>query len=298
MTNNQKNSTARLRSGWRFTIHPASDIVQGKVYKELASTHEFAILSENAYAKSEEYDDAPDWHLKERGKRILVPGWAWKEIKEIPDFPTVPDGKVKMDGLACSVWEKETEEEITTAIVFLGTVDKNDWKANARWFTTLFFSKWWDQYHQTQTLIKPLVEFIVQRAEEKGKKFSIVTTGHSLGGGLAQQAAYACDKIKLVVAFDPSPVTGFYDIPRGERDLNKRGIKVFRIYEKGEILAYFRNIMRFLYPAPLLKTQDPAIYELRFDVLTNDGFASQHSMRHFAKALYDIKNQIDTRKAD
>ncbi|GEM_PF-2470665 len=116
--------------------------------------------------------------------------------------------------------------------------------------------------------------------------------------GLAQQAAYTSDKIKIVFAFDPSPVTGFYDIPREIRNQNRSGIKVFRIYEHGEILAYARNLMGLLYPAPMFKTKDPAIFRLQFNFLTNKGFASQHDMRDLARAIFNLRPREEAPKVD
>jgi hypothetical protein len=76
---------------------------------------------------------------------------------------------------------------------------------------------------------------------------------HSLGGGLAQQFAYAhclddrVPRVADVYAFDPSPVTGFFSVKRSVRNVNRQGLKIDRIYERGEILAIVRSTIGVLW---------------------------------------------------
>jgi pimeloyl-ACP methyl ester carboxylesterase len=102
----------------------------------------------------------------------------------------------------------------------------------------------------------------------------MATAGHSLGGGLAQQAAYAHPEIKQVYAFDSSPVTGFRSVPQPDRDINRKGIVIDRVYERGEILAYIRTFLRRFLP---LSLADPSITEIRFNLSKGDP-VKQHSM--------------------
>ena len=51
----------------------------------------------------------------------------------------------------------------------------------------------------------------------------ITAVGHSLGGGLAQLAAYSDPRIRRVYAFDPSMVTGYYSVDPLHRDQNVKG---------------------------------------------------------------------------
>lgn len=100
---------------------------------------------------------------------------------------------------------------------------------------------------------------ILDILDEKCDCPTIISAGHSLGGGLAQQAAYSCERIKRVFAFAPSPVTGFYSVKRRERRENKKGIHISRIFEHEEVLAYFRFALR----NPLqLRPSDPRITEV------------------------------------
>ena len=75
----------------------------------------------------------------------------------------------------------------------------------------------------------------------------LVATGHSLGAGLAERFAYSLKAqegipgVKEVYAFDPSPVSGKRTVP-GWRQQAK-GLTIYRIYNRGEILASVRSIL-------------------------------------------------------
>lgn len=181
-------------------------------------------------------------------------------------------------GLYVEVWDRASGPAPEVAIVFRGTNPRElkDWWSNARWLTR-FIPTGWDQYDAVRARIAGFVD----RARTRVPGAAIVTVGHSLGGGLAQQAAYAHPEIKRVYAFDPSPVTGFRSVPEPARSANSRGIHISRVYEKGEILAYLRGPLRKLLP---LNAQDPEIVEVRFN-LTRGLSVKEHSMIDLAKQI-------------
>ena len=177
-------------------------------------------------------------------------------------------------GLFLEVWDHAEGEEVV--IVFCGTDEAKDWWSNGRFLTRLL-PLGWDQYPVVRTLIDGLVRRSLQRMPHA----KIVTTGHSLGGGLAQHAAYAHPGIQHVIAFDSSPLTGFRDLPKEVRIRNSRDVEIARVYEKGEILAYVRGFLRRYLP---LSMKDPSITEARFD-LTRGLTAKQHPMTALAGEL-------------
>jgi hypothetical protein len=196
-----------------------------------------------------------------------------------------PDPQDVMDdqktSLYFEVWEHGLPDTVEVAVVFRGTHEWKDWWSNLRWVTR-FIPIGWDQYNLTRSEIVN----VVARAQQRHPSVRIMTAGHSLGGGLAQQAAYARPEIKQVYAFDPSPVTGFRSVPEPARSANRQGIVIDRVYERGEILSYLRTFLRRLIP---LSLKDPAITEFRFNVTKGDPI-KQHSMVKLARGMARAAN--------
>jgi pimeloyl-ACP methyl ester carboxylesterase len=170
------------------------------------------------------------------------------------------------------------------ALVFRGTdVTKwGDWYSNVRWLTRLNPTTW-DQYGQTRDLIRHLIPELDRKY---GKDYELIAIGHSLGGGLAQHAAYTTPRIRAVYAFATSPVTAVTSIdPRVDKKY-REGLSIYRTYEAGEILSGLRWTSRRILG---LQTRDPKITELRFNFRTTfragsigGGPLGQHSIRQLA----------------
>jgi pimeloyl-ACP methyl ester carboxylesterase len=188
-----------------------------------------------------------------------------------------PAGRV-LDGLAVQVWARGEPNGAfcpEVAIAFRGTdpSEADDWSSNFRAFTRIL--KLYDQYEQVQDHIKGIIDRI-QRLPCYRAATRIVAVGHSLGGGLAQQAAYKDGRIRRVYAFDPSFVTGYYDLEPTERQGNSDGLRIERVYEHGEVLAYARLLLRNLYPP---SPCDPQIRNIRFNLRHGGTIISQHSLQ-------------------
>lgn len=182
-------------------------------------------------------------------------------------------------GLEYEVWVNQSLKE--TLISFRGTdfSELEDWKSNLRWFIS---SKEDDQYD----FVGEVTPKIIQDIKSKFNNMSFVTTGHSLGGGLAQRAAYSSKDVKLVYAFDPSMVTGFFDVFSIIDFLvydERKEVNIYRSFEHGEVLAYPRWVMKILFP---ISNKNPRIAELRFNYIKGDLIA-QHSIRELATELRD-----------
>jgi hypothetical protein len=196
--------------------------------------------------------------------------------------------KIKATHLRVEVWERSDPPAV--AVTFGGTVFTNnaDWWANLRWFVPWHH----DQYTDVVQTFAPAFDLELKRRSRQMdparlSRLELYSTGHSLGGGLAQQFAYSLPydsvkHVKQVYAFDPSPVTGFYSVAVKLRDQNKRGMLIDRIYERGEILAILRSLMSLIYKPSIV---NPVIRGVRYSVFRAWNAIAAHSIVELAIKL-------------
>jgi dienelactone hydrolase len=161
-------------------------------------------------------------------------------------------------------------------------------RSNIRWFVrrTQF-----DQYDQVRNVIATAVD----RLEQQGCKFKrIITTGHSLGGGLGQQAAFAEPRIDYVYAFDPSPVVGFLDVDDKTRTEAIQDLGIDRVYESGEVLAAARAATSGVYATPQCR---PRVREVRFATLTKGTSKERHHINALTSGIIDLAKQAPANAA-
>ena len=173
-----------------------------------------------------------------------------------------------------------------------------DWLSNLRWFLPACIGG--DEYDKARELAG---RALTNEVASLGPNPVISTTGHSLGGGLAQHLFYysyrlpAQAQVTRCYAFDPSPVTGYNqggDAKRARDDEMKKlagawkspepMIKQYhfgtaRVYERGEILQYFRAICRWFVPPT------PYITELQCNFVRSGNSVNQHSMSRLAEGI-------------
>ena len=220
-----------------------------------------------------------DWIRQLHGR-----GWGC-DFGVYGNLPCPPRAGVKckpVGGLQFHVWRRIEGGRCREAVIaFRGTdkTDRGDWASNFRWLYRL--APKFDQYAQVQAHITQIVARIKKNGCGPGAEF--VAVGHSLGGGLAQQAAYAdeSNSIRYVYAFDPSPVTGFFDVSAIVLAKSTDGLGVDRAYEAGEILALPRAIIENIYPPAECR---PRVRTVRFNLLTGFGF-SQHKIADLTDRL-------------
>ena len=213
---------------------------------------------------------------------------ASRNWRRWPDFPpaALADRAANLH-LRVQVWERESPAAV--AVTFGGTLFYNwrDWQANLRWFIPTHE----DQYTEIVERVGPaVVEELGRRGNGSRRQATIYSTGHSLGGGLAQQFAYALPlaaarTVTAAYVFDPSPVTGFHSVAEEIRDRNRTGLKIHRIYERGEILAALRLGIGLFYPP---SRTAPEITNIRYDLVDRNNPLAGHSITDLACGLYRI----------
>ena len=265
------------------SIESFEDISSGKTASDLSEAQHFAVLSAQVYGTESETGFTRAWkHGCETHKAILD---EWTFLRLPTNSPKAPKDKtgeqVKWDSpLVVGVWYRtRADSDIEVALVFRGTDDVGDLYSNLRWITGLW-TKGWDQYDMTRTMSQYIEKWILEeRFPNTPVRF--VSAGHSLGGGLAHQAAYAAEHIRTVYAFDSSSVTGFFSVDKKSRDRSKNGMRIYRIHERGEVLALLRNVMRIVFP---VAKKDPKIFEVAYN-FDKGGAVGQHSIEKLACSL-------------
>ena len=218
----------------------------------------------------------------------------WDRWTDIPSDDLRLYAKDK--GLYFDIYEsRSTSEPKRIVVAFRGTefTSWQDWLTNIRWLRfTRFLPGYQDQYTVVaEKLVLEFARHVIARGLNRND-VEIITTGHSLGGGLAQQFAYALkvpdgmdatiQPVSYVYAFHPSPVTGWFSVPEEIRHRNAKDLRIDRIFEHGEILAYLRLLISQFYPPSVTA---PAIREIRFSFVDSKSTIKNHSIEAFAKFL-------------
>lgn len=259
----------------------------------------YAAMSENVYqpdTAAQGSTEVTTEHLLAActaGSQQPLPlGTSWQLVSGFPKRAKYLDETVNV---RAQLWEyREGRAPVSAlAVVFRGTQVNHgqDWFANLRWF----FRGRDDHYtHTGQEIARDLQDHL-QRGVLDGRiarDATLVTTGHSLGGGLAQHLAYAyraptsvteaLPRVTAVAVFNASPVTGWSDVDKTLRQQNAAGLLIERAFEYGEILSYLRTAFSVVLPPSGV---NPAVSGLRFNVKDSWNPFSNHSMRLLACAM-------------
>lgn len=240
---------------------------------------DYALLSLAAYGDVKK--DKPDQEQPSLDAKKILETQGWSKL---PNFPAAALG-TEMDAvhLRAEVWTNRSNRRVVVA--FGGTVFSSwkDWKSNLHWFNPLQH----DEYSLIVGQFSPqFADMYAKQQEMPGWEFlrgaTLYSTGHSLGGGLAEEFAYSLPanpagvpRVSKVYAFDPSPVTGFASVKRTTRNANKVGLKIDRIYERGEVLAIVRSISSAVHKPPAV---DPEVRQLRYNLFGDDRFGWTNSI--------------------
>lgn len=193
------------------------------------------------------------------------------------------------EGLYFEVWERKTpKHEVVFAFRGTNFDEPADWRSNLRWFR--FFRKLPNQKQDQYDVVNREVLRIHKQLSGGAGGESIVfsATGHSLGGGLAQHAFYAClPAMDRVVVFNTTPVTGYRDLSPAQRLKFRQttyrdtfpGYRILRVHENGEILEYVRRITQTFYK------QDSLIRAVEFQVERDGNVVNKHYMSRLTRGI-------------
>jgi pimeloyl-ACP methyl ester carboxylesterase len=212
---------------------------------------------------------------------LVKAGWSCR-FGHVGPYGCKPGTPRCLDGLEYHVWRHKSCD--TAVIAFRGT-DGNeigDWLTNFRWFLG---GRFFDQYDQVQEAVPDIIKTLYA---EGCRPRVIVTAGHSLGGGLAQHAAYADKRIGYVYAFDPSPVTAFFGIPFPERNAATKDLGIDRVYESGEILSLPRYLASGVFPSSQCR---PRVRIVRFNTITAPSLLERHRIANLTKGLIALSGR-------
>lgn len=299
----QAPGTARIVIGNQATIEPAPAIaprypiyaiLAAKAYEDVDPRRPDRPLTGPTAFAFEEFDEAGNRRrldYTEKAHALLARHGRWQRVAahvgplgcdrdERPNAGCA--GHTEQPGLVVHLWRPLADPCSELVIAFRGTDSKDDFLANLRWFTRHL--EGYDQYEQVQGHIRRLIREAWPRGCPSGRGPKLVAVGHSLGGGLAQQAAYVDTAIQKVYAFDPSPVTGYYDVHVTATSRDLKDLRIERVYEHGEILAYLRFVLRHLYPPAVC---DPTIHLVRFNQL-NGRPVEQHGIAPLAAHMVHL----------
>jgi hypothetical protein len=250
---------------------------------------EFALLSQAAYQRTADATAVQDEGGLDPDNTLESMGWSrWKSFPEGSVKQAVDDAHLRVE-----VWSNSSSKK--TAVTFGGTIARNikDWKSDLRWF----IHGGEDEYTViVKTFGQAFIQEYLKREQTTDwaflKSATLFSTGHSLGGGLAQQFAYSLPdadvpRVHKVLVFDTSPVTGYYSVDESLRTANSKLLVIDRIYERGEILAYFRSLTNFIYPP---SAKQPEIREVRYNLFYTLNPFADHSMADFAMKLVEVAN--------
>ena len=261
---------------------------------------DYAAMSAYTYALPADRECGIEPKLSPEDERELVnsiKNMGWHRVSDAEFVLSDQTSCEDEVGLFFHVWRRDSTEKTEVVIAFRGTWGFNDWWYGNSYWARRFFTDM-HQYAAARSYAKRVIQHF-QDVNFSGKTVEFSSTGHSLGGGLAQAVLY--DQIKTVgfnqaYAFAPSSATAY--TTRSDKSTFgncscNEGYpepRIYRVYESHEILANLRIFHKLAFPP------EPWINEVRFSYEKETNAVAQHSMSRFALALLKSKAKATTKK--
>lgn len=266
-----------------------------KPVEEAAAEHlPFAWAAVSAYLHEADGKDITITEACPEPHAYLQKEWElWEELPRVGRNSTPKsdlEQQLKDAHLRVEVWSNAGAK--TVVVAFGGTASLKDMGANARWFLPFGAP---DAYVTLTKVFTPafIAAYKARASRPEGAWLNsarVISTGHSLGGGLAQRFVYSIDpasgvpRVKDVYAFNPSPVSGKRSAPFPSQG---DGLTIYRIYNRGEILAGLRSILQWGNPGNS-RNEGQTWVDIRYSsdwswrALLPDGWIKAHGMRELA----------------
>ena len=185
-------------------------------------------------------------------------------------------------------------------ISFRGTENDGIEKAWHDWGTN--FSALFGFAPPQYVLAQQHVPAVLAALHTRHPDIKIYVTGHSLGGGLAQQIAYLSDqdkhKVEATFTFDPSPVTNWSQLQL-DGAVKTADPVIYRIYHAKEGLSYVRNITSrfnsrrvgrsdyefYFQPLEAMAAHEMAVIACHMANRIQGDFADHHYPKSFAQTV-------------
>ena len=197
-------------------------------------------------------------------------------------------------GLMFHVWERRQNDRTEVAISFRGTSGNGDWIYGNLWPLTHLLQPDNQLTRAASRITDIIAHYDSKTAAAREQPAKIISTGHSLGGGLAQHVLYANpNRVEQAIVFDPSSITGFTSLD-AERQiagcscLPSLGTeaRIIRVYQTYEILTNLRIIHKTFFPP------ERHVQEVRFHFDSSLNMLTRHGMAPLAQNLLDEAKKL------
>ncbi len=274
--------TVRLRTS-HYRIEIASRPIAARRFAPYALMATYA-YHDDPGCNADEKDNRIDTDRAESLAKDIAAASGWTRIREMGTSKGCEDART---GFLYHVWQRSVNGRTEIAIVFRGTSGWRDWLYGNAWWLTRFFNDH-DQISQAREEAgKVIAEFKAREKAAGRERPRFVSTGHSLGGGLAQHTVYAYpNDVDQAIAFDSSSVTGSAAVDEERqreacscRDSLAPEARMMRVYESYEVLSNLRIFHKVFLPP------ERHVQEVRFPYDHSWNPVAAHSMLALAQSL-------------